>query len=313
MISQKVTPLKVGLLIFALAYFLFNTHSLFQLNWVGEWNRITSNPTQSFNIYIEDVVAAVGMAFRFIAGIIAFGAVAYYFRRGMPTRNRLFNILTVILVFEAIYWFGLIATAGVEVRSFALANHASIMGALTALMVGAIPSVVESIVLPIAILVLALKLNPNKPDRAPIKWGLITGTILLFSFWLTNTSIWISMVNSRFGGWSGVTNYAVNALSFVLTVFGLLALAIFTAGYTVKFSRGKSELNLKIVGVITLAFGTFFLWEYLSWIFFGGDYLWSNWYAWFLGHNLDLWILALPLLAVPLLFTNKTQSPLSSA
>ena len=308
MALQKVTPLKVGLLIVALAYFLFNLHSLFNLNWVGEWNRITDNPTLQFYIYIEDVVAAVGMVFRFIAGIIAVGAVAYYFRRGMPSKNRLYNILKVILIFEAIYWFGLIATSGVEVYSFVQVGHVSLSGALTSLMVGAIPSVMESIVLPIAIFVLALKLNPNKPSNIPIKWGLITGTICLFVFWLTNTSIWISIISSRFPGWSGVTNYPINTISFILTVFGLLALAIYAAGYTVAFSRAKTHtLSIKTVGVIITSIGMFFLWEYLSWIFFGGDYLWSSWYAWFLGHNLDLWMLSLPLLGLPLLFANKNN------
>jgi hypothetical protein len=301
MISQKVTPLKAGLLIVALAYLLFNIHSLFNLNWWGEWDRITSNPTFQFYIFIEDIVAAVGMAFRFIAGIIAVAAAAYYFRKQMPSKNKLYNILKVILVCEAIYWFGLISTAGVEVYSFAQSNHASIIGALTSLMVGAIPTVMEAIVLPIVILVLALKLNPNKPDSTPIKWGLITGTICLFVFWLTNTSIWISIVS--FGGWGGVTNYPVNTISFILTVFGLLALAIYTAGYTATFSRAKTPaLSIKTLGFIITAIGMFFFWEYLSWIFFGGDYLWSNWYAWFLGHNLDLWMLSLPLVGLPLLF-----------
>ena len=35
----------------------------------------------------------------------------------------------------------------------------------------------------------------------------------------------------------------------------------------------------------------YFLWNYLTWIYFGGDAVWSTWYAWFLGHNLDLWML----------------------
>ena len=110
-------------------------------------------------------------------------------------------------------------------------------------------------------------------------------------------------------GWSGVTNYPVNTISFVLTVVGLLVLAICSAGYTVAFSRSKTQtLSIKAIGVIITAIGMFFLWEYLSWIFFGGNYLWSNWYAWFLGHNLDLWMLSLPLLGLPMLFTNKNSA-----
>ena len=95
-------------------------------------------------------------------------------------------------------------------------------------MVGAIPSVMESIVLPIIMLILVFKLNPNKPVNIPVKWGLITGTTMLFVFWLTNSSIWISIQSIR--GWDGITNYPINTLSFILTVFGLLALATLKIG-----------------------------------------------------------------------------------
>ena len=208
------------------------------------------------------------------------------------------------MVFEAIYWFGLAATAGVDVYTSVTGSYNSIIDVLTRLMSGPITTVMEAIVFPIVLLVLAFKLKADKPDKTPIKWALITGTTLLFVFWLTNTSIWISITSYR--GMEGVTNYAVNTLTFVLTVFGLLALALYTAGYTIKYSRGTAPLNLKKCwSLIILALGIYFLWEYLSWIFFGGDYLWSSWYAWFLGHNLDLWMLSLPLLGLPMLFTNE--------
>lgn len=305
MMAQKYSALKVGLLIVALAYLLFNAHSLFNLNWWGEWERLTPDPTIQFYIYIEDIVAAVGIVFRFLASIIAVGATVYYFRKALPSTAKLYKILKVILVFEAIYWFGLTATAGVEVYSFASQSHPSIVATLTSLMTGSIPTVMESIVLPIIMLVLAFKLNPNKPVDIPIKWSLITGTTMLFVFWLTNSSIWFSILSVK--GWTGITNYTINMVSFVLTVFGLLALALFSTGFTVAYSRAKAKtLSVRTIGVIILAIGLFFLWEYLSWVFFDvNNNLWGDWYAWFLGHNLDLWMLALPLLGLPMLFYNE--------
>lgn len=305
--AQKYSALKVGLLIVALAYLLFNAHSLFNLNWWGEWDRISTDHTWQFYIFIEDIFAGVGMLFRFLAGIIAVGAIAYYFRKALPSKARLYNILKFILVFESIYWFGLASTAGVEVYTFALGSHQSIVTALTSLMVGPIPTVMEAIVLPIIILVLVFKLNPNKPVNIPIKWCLITGTTMLFVFWLTNSSIWISILSFR--GLIGITNYPINTVSFILTVFGLLALAIFSAGFTVAYSRAKTQtLSVKTVGVIIVAIGMFFLWEYLSWVIFDvNNNLWGNWYAWFLGHNLDLWMLALPLLGLPMLFYKESK------
>jgi hypothetical protein len=305
--AQKYSVLKIGLLIVVVAYLLFNAHSLFNLNWWGEWERLTTDPTLQFYIYIEDIFAGVGIAFRFIASIIAFGAIVYYFRRALPSTAKLYRILKFILFFEAIYWFGLSSTAGVEVYSFALGNHSSVVAALTSLMIGAIPAVMEAIVLPIMILLLAFKLNPSKPVNIPIKWGLITGTIMIFVFWLTNSSIWFSILSSS--GWGGITNYLINTVSFVLTVFGLLVLAIYSAIFTVTYCRAKTQiLSVRTAGIIILAVGLFFLWEYLSWIIFDvNNNLWSFWYAWFLGHNLDLWMLALPLIGLPMMFYKEDK------
>jgi hypothetical protein len=47
----------------------------------------------------------------------------------------------------------------------------------------------------------------------------------------------------------------------------------------------------------------------LTWIFFGRDQLWSEWFAWFLGHNMDLWIIAIPLVGLPLLYSEKNKTP----
>ena len=305
--AQKYSVLKIGLLIVAVAYLLFNAHSLFNLNWWGEWERLATDPTLQFYIYIEDIVAGVGIAFRFVASIIAFVAITYYFRRAMPSTTKLYNILKFILFFEAIYWFGLSSTAGVEVYTFALGSHSSIVAALTSLMIGPIPTVMEAIVLPIIILLLAFKLNPNKPVNIPIKWGLIAGTVMIFVLWLTNSSIWFSILSYR--GWGGVTNYPINTVSFVLTVFGLFALAIYSTIFTLAYNRAETQsLSIRTAGVIISAVGLFFLWEYLSWIIFDvNNSLWSNWYAWFLGHNLDLWMLALPLLGLPMLFYREDK------
>jgi hypothetical protein len=72
-------------------------------------------------------------------------------------------------------------------------------------------------------------------------------------------------------------------------------------------TENLQDLNLKPIGVIILGLGMWYLWSYLNWIFFGGDYIWSWWFAWLLGHNMDLWMLSLPLVGLPLLFKNKAS------
>ncbi len=42
------------------------------------------------------------------------------------------------------------------------------------------------------------------------------------------------------------------------------------------------------------------------WLSLGSVGGWSDWYAWFLGHNMELWMMAIPLVGVPLLFKKSS-------
>jgi hypothetical protein len=299
---QIVTPLKVGLLIVALAYFLFNLHALFTLEWVGEWDRIGGGAFR-FAILVEDVTAFVGVIFRFLAGIIAMGVAAYYSLKRLPSTQKAYQVLRIILVFEALYWVTLLPTAYFEVSGLTIVP---VSGLFNYLAWTAIPALVESIVPTVTLLILATKLNPNKPANNAIKWALISGTIYVAAFWLLNMGSWMLVIIGK--GTQYLTNYPQHILSFAITVFGLLFLTIYSGYFTWKSRRVQNlqELNLRASGAIIAALGLYFLWNYLSWIFFGGDYVWSSWYAWFLGHNMDLWMLSLPLVGLPLLFYRKS-------
>ncbi len=311
----RVSPLKVGLLIVALSYFLFNAHTLFTLQWVGEWNRFGGF---SLAVFLEDITSFVGVIFRFIAGIIAVGSVIFYFSKGLPSTQKTYRILKLILVFEAIYWITLIPTAGVNVYYIPLFLHRlSTLDSLNYILLTTIPSIIEAIAVPAALIVLTTKLSPNKPLKSPIKWGLITGTLYITVFWLVNTSMWIGVINAKgidylwvevtkLNGINHVMPHPEHLVSFIITAFGLLALAIYSGYLTKKSVRVESihDLKLGAVGAIILALGTYFLWNYFSWAIFGGN-TWNDWYAWFLGHNMDLWMLSLPLLGLPLLFYIK--------
>lgn len=312
MTEQKFySPLKIGLLIVALSYFLFSLHGAFTLSWIGEWSR---GRFFSFAIFAEDISGLIGLIFRFLGSLIALAAIIFYFVKKNLSKPTAYKILKVVLVFEAIYWLGLLTTGAVDFQNLFSrgASNRTVISVLDSLMTGALPSLMESLAIPIALFILAYKLGPNKPLKGAIKWGLITGTIYLIVFWLLNTSMWILTIRQK--GMSYLTSYPQNLLSFVLTTFGLIALAIFTAYFTKKSSGAETlqELKLKTVGAIITALGMYFLWNYLSWIFFGGDYVWSYWFAWFLGHNMDLWMLSLPLVGLPLLFINRRSKETNS-
>ncbi len=174
-----------------------------------------------------------------------------------------------------------------------------------------IPAVVESTAIPISLFILARKLSPTKPPKAAIKWASISGAFFVLTFWLVNTGIWALTVwgsSVRAKGIDYLISFPQNMAGFLITAVGMLALTIYAAHLArVIKAENLSELNLKPAGIIILGTGLFFLSNYLIWIFFGGDNVWSDWYAWLLGHNLDLWMLSLPLVGVPLLFERKAS------
>ena len=310
MAEQKFySPLKIGFLIVALAYFLFTFHAMFTLSWIGEWESFSGS--FRFVIFVEDITANIGIASRLVASAIAFAGVIFYFaKRGLSTQTTK-KVLRLVLIGEAIYWLGLLASGVLPLLStlgfaaWRVNGHISVLPVWISLLTNEIPLLVESIAIPAVLFKLASELSPNKPAKGAIKWGLIAGTIYVLVFWLTNTALWVSTVMRQ--GVQYLTSYPENLFSFALTSVGMLALTVFTA-YFAKKSVGTEEvekLDLKTVGAIIVALGLFYLWNYLTWIFFGTDEIWSNWYQWFLGHNLNLWLLSIPLVGLLLLFKRK--------
>jgi hypothetical protein len=317
MTEQKFfTPLKVGLLAVAAAYFLFTLHAMFTLSWIGEWEPL-HEPFRTV-IFVEDICATACLAFRFAAGIIALSAVIVYLAKGALSKSAVYRAVRLVLVFEGIYWLGLIATAGYSVQEFVmlLIRQGSAESLLNSLFTGVIPTVMEAVVLPIVLFILAAKLKPDKPLKTPIKWGFIVGVIALVVFWLTNTANWLGVLATKgisylwmettlVNGVQTVIYHPEHMVSFVTT--SLLAVLAIYAGYVAKKSRhaeSLSDLNWGELGIIFTLLGLYFLWNYLSWVMLAGD-TWNYWYAWFLGHNMDLWMLALPLLGLPMLFQKK--------
>ena len=304
------SPLKIGLLIVAIAYFLFTFHAMFTLTWIGEWESLTGSV--SFWIFITDIAASSGLIFRFVASIIAITAIIVYFAKKGLSEPITYKVLKWILVLEAIYWVSLIVSGVWGVLPVSLSSFGEIpllSFNVILLVTTGIPCLVSSIAIPFALFKLSSKLKPNKPNADAIKWGLITGAIYVFVLWLNNTGMWITALLSK--GTEYIGAYPENLISFALTIYGLPVLAVFTVYFAGKsISAGADafeKLHLRALGAIIVGIGLYFLWNYLTWIFFGGNHLWSDWYAWFLGHNLDLWMLSLPLVGLPLLFNRQTS------
>jgi hypothetical protein len=301
MTEHKIdTPLKVGSLIVVASYFLFTLHAMFTLQWWGEWN-IAGH--FNFGVFITDIAALPGLVARFIGSLIALIIVATIIKKGQ-FQSSTFKLLKISLVLEALYWISLLPSGIWGILPSSRGYN------LSFLLSTGLPCSVASITIPISLFALVRNLGPNKIQKAAIKWSLIAGIFYILAFWLNNSGMWlVTVIQTGFGYVLSTPQYFV---SFSATLVGLLALTIYTA-YLAKKSMGIEQvqnLNMGSIGAILTALGVYYLWNYLTWIFFGG---WNQWYAWILGHNLDLWLLSLPLVGLPLLFYKKSGKELSES
>jgi len=316
---------------------MFTLHALFTLQWIGEWEYLGGGSEFSTMIFVEDINATIGLVFRFVAGLTALVAVVYYLAKKSLSAQTATKTVRWILVFEGIYWLGLVATGAYSVYYFLNPRNPSIESIMSSLTLSVIPVLLESVILPIALFITAYKLSPNKSMKGAIKWSLITGTIYILVFWLINSSIWISVVSGPTQFYTGAENgalypytgidylvmYPDQALSFSYTIVGLIVIALF-ATYLAKTSLGTEtwrNLPLGRIGAILTLSGFYFLLIYVMWLVWGTnnqlvlindvpqvlDVKWNSWFAWFLGHNMDLWMFSLPLVGLPLLFERKTS------
>ncbi len=107
--QQKIqTAIKLAIITITIAYFLFTFHTMATLSWIGEWAR-TPGRINTIQL-IEDINATIGNSFRMAGSAIAIVALIYYFAKKGISKNRSFLVIRLVLVFEAIYWFGLLSS-----------------------------------------------------------------------------------------------------------------------------------------------------------------------------------------------------------
>jgi hypothetical protein len=288
--------LRIGFLLVALSWFLFTGFQFIK----GAYNIFRGG---FFWVSFTDTAGTFGLGFRTMAALIAVFTILFFLTKKDLGKPELTMSIRWIILGEAV---AMLALFPCVIWSFVSAfGGAGTMG-LGSFIESTLPVFIESVIIPIVLVKLFLELNPNKPAKGAIKWGLIAGTVYVFMFWINNTGNWIGAIERK--GIEYMTMYPDHILSFGLTTIGLLALSIYTAYYAKKSigANSISELNLRKAGAIIALLGLYFLAIYVMWLFWGTDAKWSTWYAWFLGHNMDLWVLSLPLVGIPLLFREKT-------
>lgn len=286
--------LKIGLLLVSLSCLLFTSYQLIKGTIYG------STVGWPFWILLTDTSALIGLAFRTVGSLIAVFAVFFYICKRDLTRSEATMTLRWILMTEIVYWLSLFLSGVLGMTSLTTSTFNEIFIIETG-----IPCLVESTLIPIVLVKLFFELNPGKSAKGAIKWGLISGTAYVFVFWLDNTVNWIVTIMQK--GIEYISLYPVNLLSFGLTAFGLLLLTLYAAYISREYIGAEdfNNIDLRKIGSVIVTLGLYFDVIYVLWIFFGSVGGWGTWYAWFLGHNMNLWVLSLPLVGLPLLFRNK--------
>jgi len=294
---NRYWPLRVGLLFVSFSWFSYMLYEFAN----GVINR---GPLENFFILVTDVPQCIGLGFRTAAGFIAVVTILFYIFKKDLSQPEALMALRLIVLFEACYWFLSFFMSGV-LGAVGLADLSAVFnGMIVVFIENTLPCLVQSFGLTAVLLKLFLELSPNKPAKNSIKWGLIAGTFYAFVFWLNNTGNYIAAIIEK---GTAFLLHPSNLFSFFFTTGGLLLIAIYAAYFSKKSigTESLSKLNLHIIGAIITLIGLYFSLNYVMWIFLGSVGGWGTWYAWIMGHNLDLWAMSLPFVGLPLLYQRR--------
>jgi hypothetical protein len=296
MSSAKLNyTIRTGLFLTALSWFTFTFYEFVNaITHVIQPN--SDNPVWNW-LVLQETGGTVGLGLRTAGGLIAVIACLFYLVKKDLSEPEALMALRLVVIFEASYWLTFLFS--ISPRGFT---------DVSALIENNLPIIVQATVLPIVLIILFFHLTPKRASTGGLKWGLISGIVYILVLWLNNAGNWIAAAMIK--GMDYLTLYPANLFSFGLTVVGLLLLALYTAYFTKKTiaKQDITQLNLRTVGFIIAAFGLYFDIVYVMFLSLGAVGGWGMWYAWFTGHNLDLWLMALPFAGLPFLFQKKTET-----
>lgn len=289
--AKSDRAVKIGLFLVALSWFAVTLLILA----IGLPHTATVWP-----LVLVDVTSEVGIGFRAAAGFIAVISTLFYLANRDLSRPEAMMSLRWVVILEACYFLFLFPSGVWGITDATSGYPSGVLIVSTGL-----PCLLQSTVIPVALVKLFLELNPKKSARGATKWALISGTVYLFTYWFNYASQWIATIMQK--GIEFVSLYPINLFGFALTAVGLLLLALYAAHFS-KNTFGKEILtkhDLKKIGIVVTAFGLYFDLTLLLWILFGSVGGPNLWHTFFMYVNMDLWFLLLPLVGLPFLFKNR--------
>jgi hypothetical protein len=328
-LEKYAVSIRFWILVVAATYFgyalYFAVYGLqFSLGLISDhyvYNLVSKNPWWWQVLYYgsEGVTGSVAILLRAAAGAFAIYAAYIFWRKEDLALSAIRKNVGRALVLEACFFLfltpSIIAALAYNLTSQYLFYFDHTPGLL--LLYGtAIPCLAIVLVIPPLLLKLRTTIRREKPKEEVAKWSCLTGVVyLLVVFWFNYSMLWAGVMVPyprayQQYGWNFVMQPA-NLLSFALTVFGLLALALTALISTLPAIKGQlTKLSLTRLGIILEAFGSYFLFNILYYYLTGGYGAHpSVWYE-VIGpnHNPNLWALAFIFLGVPVIIYGKTKS-----
>jgi hypothetical protein len=269
----------------------------------------------------EGLFISIAGILRALAGLFGLYAAYLYWRKKETALPQIKKSAGAALLLEAGYYLCLIPSV---IAAFAYYSSKEYLfyfdhtpGALLLYVTG-IPCLALVIVIPPLLLKLRAKIRADSHREEIIKWGSLAGIAYLFvAFWLNYSMSWAGTMvpYSRSQQEYGLSflYQPTNLVSFVITVFGLFALAAFALKSTIPaIMKHPTELSLTRIGTVVTALGGYFTFNILYYYITGGYAAHpSVWYE-IIGplHNPDLWCVAFLFLGLAIIFRRKTKKPM---
>ena len=281
---------------------------------------VSKNPWWWMVLYYgsEGVLGSLAGFLRVFAGSFAVYSSYLFWKKGDMAFPLIKNAVTKTLLFEAAHFFSLslsvIASFAYFFSTEQLYYFDHTPGLIYVLVAG-IPLLLMILIVSPTLLNLKRKINRNAGNQEIGKWTCITGVVYLFVvFWFNYSMSWAGVLipYSRALQQFGLDFLLLpfNFISFAVTVFGLLLLAILGLMFTLPAIQKKSiQLNLKRISAVIIALGGYFLFNVFFYYLTGGyEANPSVWYE-VIGplHNPYFWCLSFVFLGIAMMVHFKTK------
>ncbi|MCW3996563.1 MAG: hypothetical protein NWE98_10520 [Candidatus Bathyarchaeota archaeon] len=285
------------------------------------YNSLAKNPWWWMVLFYgsEGVAGSIAIIARTIAGAFAVYAAFLFWRKKEPANPRIRKSISMALLLEAVFFLTLIASI-IAAAAYNIANDSSLFyfghtPEALLLYVTLIPCLAMVLVVPPLLIKLRATINQQASTQEIAKWASLTGVGYLFVvFWFNFSMMWsgvaipYSKVYEQWG-WAFILQPA-NLFSFILTLFGLLAVALTVLLTTLPLIKKQStQLNLTHIGLALAGLGAYFVITTLYYYLTGGYSAHpSVWYE-VIGplHNPNLWVISLVFLGPPLIAYDRAK------